>query len=829
MKIRLCIKSLFLTSLALIGPIVSGETTSFTESTQQRATLSILVVDSQTGQPVRGARVLLDRGRRTNVPLKSASAESGFLTDQAGKLQFESMQPGEYTVLVIKDGYLASPCHVLNLRGGTTSAREVKLDPLAKISGWVVDKNHQRISGARVTALISSMNPSAALVRFVEQYGDGMVTATCDSDGAFELYAPDGNQRLTLIAEARGYASVRTDITELALGRVRSGVVIQLGSGLALRGRVLEEGHGPLNEATIAARRVDVDRSNVEEIRAEVKTHEDGTFSLQGLHPGTYLVRIDHPHCASRILADVKVQADGARIPDIILSPAATITGRVVDMGGQPIPGARISGRTEGEEGAAHALSDFKGQFLLDQLSAGQRVHVWAEANGYASGGEIVEPPESNTILRLRREGTLRGRVEDSETGGPIGDFRIWLDRGSDEKIIHSDDGRFEWQNIPVGRWTVSAQTSGYQLSEVREVEIRSGEKTEGLTFQLKRGVELSGQVLDYDTGERLSGVAVAYGKADESTDISYFRFNKTVQRTDAEGSFKFDGVPPRKVTVVAHSPLYADARATVVAGESAPVELRLSRGASVSGRVLSSDAVTRVPGAQVNLLDETNKSGTTIATDSGGSFSFEHLSAGLYRLTAQTRFGQTASVDVALGENQGVEGLVLCVRTGATLKGRITGLLLNEEKKVDLVARGPDDFTAFGSTDILGQYTILGVPAGSLQLMITTSSFRSISRFVEIPSGLREIEADVDFGQAYHLRGRITMAGKPLPFADLGAIPMSVQLVRGSGRTDEDGTYDIGGLSEGDYTIIVGGLGARSVRILGDTIVDIDWSSRSE
>ena len=57
-----------------------------------------------------------------------------------------------------------------------------------------------------------------------------------------------------------------------------------------------------------------------------------------------------------------------------------------------------------------------------------------------------------------------------------------------------------------------------------------------------------------------------------------------------------------------------------------------------------------------------------------------------------------------------------------------------------------------------------------------------------------------------------------------MSAFPLDPQLVRGFGGTDQDGMYAIDGLSDGNYTVSLGGMGARrSVRISGDTILDIE------
>jgi len=452
---------------------------------------------------------------------------------------------------------------------------------------------------------------------------------------------------------------------------------------------------------------------------------------------------------------------------------------------------------------------------------------LWAEAEGYVPTHETIEAPQNDIPLVLRPQGALRGRVEDSDTARPLSDFRIRLARGSEEKSFRSNDGSFEWQGLPPGRWTVVAQAPGYQRTSL-DVEIRSGDVTNGVVFLLRKGVELSGRVVDNDTNEPVPDVSVVYDETRVEKASAFSLLKSMMQTTDSDGNFRFTGVPPASVTIIARSPFYAQSQITVTAGEATSVEIRLSRGAVLSGHILGTDSRTPVAGARVSLFSETSGSASTITSDSTGFFLFNRLSSGRYRLMAEASFGQAPRQDIVLKENQRVDDMVLSLKSGATVHGNVRGTLPTEQKTVNLVAYGADGFSASTSTSLEGEYNVPGVPVGPTRLLISTSTLRSMSVSIEIPAGTQDLNFDINFPQNGRLHGSVMQGGKPIAFADLSAIPVDSRMVRATTRTDEEGTYEIVGLSDGNYVVRVSGT-QTNIRISGDTILGIELSGTSK
>lgn len=791
-----------------------------------------LVVDARTRRPVAGARVSLDRGRLAagrNAREKEPAASS--LTDGRGRFRFEKIEPGVYRLAAAKAGYILSPPHVLELESGKTTAREISLDPLVKLSGRVLDESNNPLKEARVRLIVGSRQTSSALLRLLSAQGDSVLVATAGRQGEFELYVPAEEGSVTLAAIAPGYARSRIGPLSVGAGRARAGILFRLSRGLEAHGRVVDEGGTPVSGATVSARRAGADEVGLgfKDSEPRATSGRDGRFTLRGMEKGIYALKASRPGHATSTLTEVEIPPQTAGdIPDIVLPPEAQIKGRIADVEGRPIAGAKVSG-VVAEAHSGEAISDDEGAFTLSGFAAGASVVLSASAAGYSEANKVVRAPEGDVVVVLQRHGALRGRVEDAGTLAPIQAFQIRMGLGSRWRSFRTPDGTFEWEDLPPGRWNFVAQVPGYQSAELAEIEIRAGEATEGVVFSVTKGAELAGRVVDAATGVGLPDATVNFHVASDVKSAAWrFHSDPSAQRTDAEGNFKFDGLPPGKVTLIAKSPLYAEGRRTVSAGEESFTEIRLSRGGSVAGRVVGSDALTPLAGAQVTLWDVAAGTGVTRPADKAGVFSFGSLAAGRYRLTADTKVGPAKPQEVVLRGDEAVKNILLVLKSGATIRGRVTGLGPDEHPLVEIVAQGPGDFVGTASTSSDGAYAIYGAPPGRVEVTAQTYSQRSISKWVEVPEGARELTLNIDFPRAARLSGRVTRGGQPVAGRLVNASPRDPELASGAGKTDQNGVYVIEGLSDGNYVVSTGGEGTRTLLLSGDTRLDIELAALS-
>jgi large repetitive protein len=174
------------------------------------------------------------------------------------------------------------------------------------------------------------------------------------------------------------------------------------------------------------------------------------------------------------------------------LAPAGSVSGRVVDMQGQAVPGARVWLSYRGEaaggwrraEEAGGDETDTAGRFTIPVVAQGKPFVLHAEGDGWllsSSGTMSLRGPElQGVLLLLSRRGTsVSGRVVD-EGGRPVpgavvrlraipadGEFTAEqralpaFARSAQKAGVTGSDGTFSFTGVPSGQVVITAQSGG--------------------------------------------------------------------------------------------------------------------------------------------------------------------------------------------------------------------------------------------------------------------------------------------------------------------------------------------------------------------------------
>ncbi|HXM79060.1 MAG TPA: carboxypeptidase regulatory-like domain-containing protein, partial [Thermoanaerobaculia bacterium] len=586
--------------------------------------------------------------------------------------------------------------------------------------------------------------------------------------------------------------------------------------------------------------------------RPDATSGPDGAFLLRGLEEGEYTAAVSRDGYAHKTAQGLAVKAAEENVwPPIMLSNGVGIAGFVRDSQGQPIVGAQIFGMSVGETvRPQNASSDVDGRFRLDGLSPDKAILLNVSAAGYAAAQKNVTAPAEDLAVVLKTAGIVRGRVEDGDTKRPINDFtvgrtgpnaftfNISTGRGGD-KAFQSEDGSFELPDVPAGKWTIRASAAGYRTGETSGVELSEGETKEGIVISLRRGGSLSGRVLD-PRGGSLPNASVSWQAAGSSgggAGAMFARFSggaaNTATTTDADGRFRFDGLPTGKVTVVADHSDYLEASREVDPEKETNVDITLGTGGSIAGSVVGRDGRTPMPGALVSLNQQGDAGmfggADSARTDGSGAFLFEHLKPGRFKLSAQSGSGKSPSKDVILADNQRLDGVLIGMNpAGALVRGTISGLPAGNLGGVRVFANSPD-FSDSTQTDDSGNFTLKDVPAGLIRFTATTNflSGRSATKSLDVPDGSGELPVEIAFEGVSRLAGRVTRGDRPLSglFVTANADPPQPSGGRANAQTDDDGRYALEGLKDGTYQLLVNGQGVsyrKTVAVSGDTTADV-------
>ena len=823
------------------------------------------VVDADTAAPIAGIRVI-------------ARGEGGTFWDRSGRdgrYEIRGLAPRAYRLSADDPRYVPWSRQAVAVTAGQAAAQDVPLVRGAGLAGRVVDEEGRPIEGAMGILATSGEHP----VRFFFRTGGGIGAFRTARDGSFNATRrlPGANQRLTVSHE--DYEAHTVGGIVLTSGATKSGLIVVLPKGLGVRGIVKDENGLPLPGADVEMVRAFTFQSGrgasqfsfvgAPTSRPRKQTGPDGRFEFRGLASGDYtLVASKRGYSRDRI-DPVKVVEGRAGEPlEVVLKPGATISGFVKDRGGNGVPGhqlaARPSGAAPGNMGPLGGAfteepTGADGSFLIEGLAMGEsyELQVMSETGPGPRRAGVTAPAEGVEIT-VTGKGRIRGQVADAD-GHAVTDFGVAYTpaaagggmrfsvrvgpgrgRGPGQMVpVHAEDGRFELEDVPAGKWDVEVSASGYQRGRAAGIGVEEGGSAEGVEVRLTRGAAILGRVLEARSGRPVLDASV---RADAATGGPRFprmglEPGDNEASSDADGRFEITGLGPGPYRVTASHPSWTETTTSVDLKEApVSVEIRLGRGGTLTGTVVS--GAHPVAGASVVLAAAGEGfrgpfGGEQEAiSDDAGRFLFERLTPGRYAATASLRGQSSPPVDVALPTADAAQDVSLVLAEGATIRGRVSGLPEAARANVSVSARGPESYFASTRTGSDGTFELTGAPRGSIALNARTGDFMSGSRTaagqVTVGEGQTEVAAEIFFEAGFRVDGRVTRGGRPVTDAFVNAFAPGGSGGGASDRTDENGAFTLEGLQEGTYVINASSMSGgapiqRKVQVTGDTTVDLE------
>jgi hypothetical protein len=334
-------------------------------------------------------------------------------------------------------------------------------------------------------------------------------------------------------------------------------------------------------------------------------SHDDGSFVIEGLRPGSYRVT------ASRQLWGEELRNPGNGDDDVqgtrvnVRAGAATpvklvverLAGRItgtVSRGGAPVTDAFVDAERESESAATAegdvrrrirwgwtrqpVLTDADGRFTLSRLAPGKYlVRAFRKGGGEAVAEHVAVG--TAVALVIRPTGVLSGTV--ALAGQPPPErFRVRvLDHEQGIEVGESfwrTGGTWALHELPAGHFEIHATA---REGEGRaEASLAEGQSQDGIRLTLSPRATLRGQVVALDTGKPLPSMRVT-ARLPSGSGVIFFQSDSGGERkniTDAEGRFQLDDAPVGRV-VISVMPVQIDdsdydrclGRASVQAGQA--------------------------------------------------------------------------------------------------------------------------------------------------------------------------------------------------------------------------------------------------------------------
>ncbi|MBI1923034.1 sigma-70 family RNA polymerase sigma factor [Candidatus Poribacteria bacterium] len=447
------------------------------------------VTFDKTGAPAKGIKIAV-QGLHPTPPPGWGEVE----TDENGYYAITNLVEGTYNVFLREDSpdWTAIAREYVEVKpGSVVKNMDLELIEGGWITGKVIDEDtNEPITGHWVACYDAARPESQAAVH----------GTNTDENGFFRFRAAPGKARV-YTSKPEGYqdAGQVTKYVEVVEGETIDDIVFAFRKGIDLIGRVLTFEGEPVAGAKITDRTEFYWPYNT-------TTDRDGKFALKGLRAGQKLsFKAQHRELQLRGYADVEVQP-GAEAEILAEKYETTsVSGRVVDKQGEPVPSANIGltrwDRVEGHgTGSTAAVADGEGKFRITGLIIGDEYYVGANAKGYrgARTEMFTVSAEMETLedLVLLPQGRffLEGRVTNTN-GNPIA--RAQVSAMSEQNMTHTDEnGRYRFENLPfVVETQVQIHHPDYGHYEFRYIPTN---QTQDFTL-IKADQYLSGKVVDPD------------------------------------------------------------------------------------------------------------------------------------------------------------------------------------------------------------------------------------------------------------------------------------------------------------------------------------------
>lgn len=365
-----------------------------------------------------------------------------------------------------------------------------------------------------------------------------------------------------------------------------------------------------------------------------------------------------------------------------VLEQGLSVSGVVLDEGGEPIEGAKLLfGSDHFGSDLPRATSDSQGRFTLRNCKEGA-LPVTVQAEGYSPDLLVTTAAKAGpeVTFKLGLAAKLRGKLVDPD-GNPIaGAFfsaDTWRSHRSLEWRINTDkEGRFSWDNAPHDAVQYDMGKQGFVAVRNRVIPADGTEQT----IVMQPDVRISGTVVD-SKGRAVPEFRVIVGRKYKNNNSMYWnRERGNLAFTRGKFELKFDE-PAFESQLRIEAAGYRPVETEIfrLADGNRAFELQLEKGKQLTGTVVNPDGELATE-LEVVLLNErnqhvsvragaiTNQSNVIVVkTDKHGSYQFMEQS--------------NPCLVVALGQS-GIGGL-LTDRIAGKLKpitlrgwGRVTGTL---------------------------------------------------------------------------------------------------------------------------------------------------------
>jgi hypothetical protein len=545
---------------------------------------------------------------------------------------------------------------------------------------------------------------------------------------------------------------------------------------------------------------------------------QDGNFRITGLPIGNVSLEAKdvQTNVGTSLSVQLTTQNPKAQNILIVMPGYGSVSGRVTDEVGQPIPNAQVTA------GGSGVVTDGAGYYLLPRLPAGTfavnaripslnlsgSTSATVQDGGATTGADIV----------IKRPANLTGQIFITENGITKALVGAKVTADGFNVVETNSQGRYQINNISSGSYILRVVLESRRLFVNQGIILVAGETlTRNVTLYPGK---IHGRIAQPD------GVTSVIATVQGKVQLPYLMAgpfygladgDSSFEFTSAEnGNYAFNDVNPGEYVISASNaffPIKSSKKGNLPPNGDQEVNLSLvnSLAGKIQGKIYQPDGMTPVNAGVKVSLGGGSLADVTVRTDETGHYEFaEVFAAGSYSLTALDPLtNRTNRTSISVVRNQDVIADLRLLGRGS-LRVRVidgagnlvpNGLIRingtnypNDERftELTLVNGGVMQYDNLneGNYAVYGEYTGLSgrnsatvTPDGVTEVTIQTRASGAVSGRVLMPDGVTPVGlADVTLTQGGRIIGFIS-----------------------SDDSDENrGKFNFQGISAGDFTISV-------------------------
>ncbi len=519
----------------------------------------------------------------------------------------------------------------------TTYDQNAELEKNGSVAGVVLDSAGKPLPGVKVTVKRQNTPTMPVIVNVGS-------TTTSSATGEFTVTDVRPGEGGYVAGTHPKYLESTSEPFDVASGQAVKGVKLIMNLGGSVTGAVIGSDTGqPIVGATVAVRDEALSEEDPGSLPKRALTDKDGRFTIGSLQAGTHTLIASAPGYLRGEQPGIAVEEE--RTSDagsLSLVPSAYVAGRVIQVNGDPIPGAKITVIDNSSGYKKHnATTNSNGEFRVADLGQAP-VTVEASAKGYAKQIIPDVPVDNDTLeITLERLGAIHGFVVDDQ-GAPLAAFSVQprinryghSAKAAPAKTFQMPDGSYTFDDLEAGNYEIGVGAMGYSYERLGGIQVQPEQTTEVRTIVLTRGGKIAGWVTDRVTGEPLerASVSIIGGTKeliDGESEIKGAQ-GRSSTTTDVQGYFELTGIGRTNVSVKVRKEGYVEEVKKVASGNS-ELQVALEPGGSLQGYVYAADG-SPMPGQTLLLTGQSgyNESGVS---DRNGRYFFRSLKEGNYSI----------------------------------------------------------------------------------------------------------------------------------------------------------------------------------------------------